>query len=109
MEPANAETMRCPTCAAVQVWSDACRRCKSDLRLLREAADEYAAQRRQCLINLRQNRNRAALDQARRCFALRDGEEAHRLLAVCELLNGNWDSARSQAVRLFTERTASDH
>jgi hypothetical protein len=106
MEPMNAETMHCPTCRAAQAWSDTCRRCKSDLRLLREVAEEYAALRRHCLSNLRQNRTRAALEQARQCFALRDDDETRRLLAVCELLNGNWASARSHAIQLLAEKNA---
>ena len=37
--PADGE-VRCPTCGAVQEWSDACRRCRCELTLLRRAADE---------------------------------------------------------------------
>jgi hypothetical protein len=103
MESMNSETMRCPTCRAVQAWSDTCRRCKSDLRLLREVAEEYAALRWHCLSNLRQNRTHAALEQARQCFAMRNDDETRRLLAVCELLNGNWASARSHAIELLAE------
>lgn len=92
----DAETLRCPTCRAQQPWSDSCRRCKSDLRLLREVAEACAALRRECLANLRQNRPQAALDPARRCVELCDNPETRRLLAVCELLNGNWASASSE-------------
>jgi hypothetical protein len=102
----NAETMRCPTCRASQVWSDVCRRCKSDLRLLRELAEKYAALRARCLSNLRHNRTRAALEDARECLALRDDIGTRRLLAVCELLNGNWEAARSHAVRLLAGGTS---
>ena len=97
----NAETMRCPTCRASQVRSDVCRRCKSDLRLLRELAEKYAALRGRCLSNVRHNRTRAALEDARECLALRDDVETRRLLAGCELLNGNWAAARSHAVRFL--------
>lgn len=101
----NAETMRCPTCRAVQPWSDTCRRCKSDLRLLRELAGEYSALRGHCLLNLRQNRIGAAVELARRCLVLRDDADTRRLLAVCELLNGKWALVRAQAIQLLAERT----
>lgn len=103
MEAGNAESMRCPTCRAVQDWSDTCRRCKCDLRLLRAAAAAYVSLRRQCLQNLRENREQAALEQARQCLALRDDLETRRLFAVCELLNGHWDAARACAVRQLAE------
>ncbi|MBY0457990.1 MAG: hypothetical protein K2V38_11670 [Gemmataceae bacterium] len=102
----NAETMRCPTCRAGQVRSDVCRRCKSDLRLLGEIAEAFAALRERCLTNVRHNRTRAALDDARECLALRADDDTLRLLAVCELLNGNWAAARSHAVQLLAERPA---
>lgn len=102
----NPETMRCPTCRAAQVWSDTCRRCKCDLRLLREVADGYAELRRQCLSNLRHKRTHAALELAQRCCALRNDDETRRLLAVCELLNGNWASACSHATQLFAKPVA---
>ena len=102
----NAETMRCPTCRASQVWSDVCRRCKSDLRLLRELTEKYAALRARCLSNLRHNRTRAALANARECLTLRDDTDTRRLLAVCELLNENWATARSHAVRFLAEKTS---
>jgi hypothetical protein len=106
MQSTNAGTMRCPTCRAVQPWSDTCRRCKSDLRLLSELAGEYAALRWHCLANLRQNRIHEALELARQCFALRDDLESRRLLAVCELLNGNWAQVRTHADHLLAEQKA---
>lgn len=105
MEPTTAETMRCPTCRAVQVWSDTCRRCKSDLHLLRSLAAEYAALRRKCLSNLRHDRPQTALEYARQCATLRNDVETWRLLAICELLNGNWGSARFHAIQLLAENT----
>jgi hypothetical protein len=102
MEPMNAEKMHCPTCRAVQAWSDTCRRCKSDLQLLRQVAEEYTAVRRKCLFNLRHNRTDAALEQARQCFALSDDVDTRRLLTVCELLNGNWELARAHALQLLS-------
>ena len=104
----NAETMRCPTCRASQGWSDTCRRCKSDLLLLREFTEKYAALRARCLSNLRYNRTHAALANARECLELRDDTESRRLLAVCELLNENWAAAHLHAVRFLAEKTSNE-
>jgi hypothetical protein len=101
MDPMNAETMHCPTCRAVQAWSNTCRRCKSDLQLLRQVAEECTAVRRECLFNLRHNRTDAALELARHCFALNDDVDSRRLLAVCELLNANWTLARAHAIKIL--------
>ena len=38
----NATDCRCPTCRNVQPWSDECRRCGTDLSLLRRLAEESA-------------------------------------------------------------------
>lgn len=38
--------VRCPTCHAEQEWSDVCRRCKCDLRLLRSMAEACRRHRR---------------------------------------------------------------
>ncbi len=102
----NTATLRCPTCRAEQPWSDACRRCKSDLRLLREVADEYAATRMLCLTHLYRNQPGAALEEARHCFSLWADSDSRRLLAVCELLNRNWPAALAQAEQLLAEKHA---
>ncbi len=99
----NTTSLRCPTCRAEQPWSDTCRRCKSDLRLMRELTDEYAATRLLCLANLHQNQIGAALEQARQCVALCADADSRRLLAVCELLNRNWLAALAQAEQLLSE------
>ena len=93
----DAETLRCPTCRAVQPWSDECRRCKSDLRLMRQAAEACTALRGHCFANLRENRIPTALAQTRQCLAMRDAADTRRLLAVCELLSENWSQAKSLA------------
>jgi hypothetical protein len=102
----NPTSLRCPTCRAEQPWSDICRRCKSDLRLLREVAAEYAAIRMLCLIKLNRNQVVAALEQARQCVALCADADSRRLLAVCELLNRNWPAALAQAEQLLAENDA---
>lgn len=89
----SAETLRCPTCGAVQEWSDTCRRCRCDLSLLRAAAEAAAVCRRRCLAALRRQCPEAALQHARRLYALDAGPSSARLLAVCLLLHDQWDSA----------------
>ena len=87
------EGLRCPTCGARQGWSDTCRRCKSDLRLLGDAIAAYDRHRRSSLLDLDAGRLDTALRHARRCHALRPGPESHRLMAVCQLLRGDWGDA----------------
>lgn len=99
----NAESMRCPTCRAEQPWSDTCRRCKCDLRLLRDVASEFVALRKQCLQSLQRNQLRQALEQARRCFALHADPETQRLLATCEFVNGNWAQALAHVEQMAAQ------
>jgi tetratricopeptide (TPR) repeat protein len=87
------EDIRCPTCGARQAWADNCRRCKSDLRLLRSALQVYEAHRRRGLLALAAGRLDEALQHARRCHELRPGPDTHRLLAVCQLLRGEYARA----------------
>ncbi len=87
----------CPTCRAHQEWSDTCRRCKCDLRLLRSADESYERSRQQCLADLRDNRPQSALASARECDRLRPGEESHRLLAASALVAGDWATALTLA------------
>jgi hypothetical protein len=86
-------TVRCPTCRAVQEWSDSCRRCKCDLRLLRDVAEAYERSRRLCLLGIRSGQPAAALRHARRCHWLRPGADSTRLLALCSFLSGQWATA----------------
>ena len=91
------QTMRCPTCRAEQVWSDTCRRCKSDLRLLRDVAEDFTLRTTECLRLLHQNKVGSALEQARHCCELRDDAKSRQLLAVCELLNSHFHEAAQLA------------
>ncbi len=95
------EELRCPTCGARQGWTDTCRRCKSDLRLLRSALQNYAAHRRRGLLALGAGRLDEALRHARRCHELRPGPDSHRLLALCQLLRGEWHQALELASGAF--------
>jgi hypothetical protein len=90
LEPA---TVRCPTCRAVQEWSESCRRCKTDLRLLRDVAEAYRRSHHRCLLQLRAGRPHEALRSARLCHELRADDESTRLLAVCALLSEDWETA----------------
>lgn len=89
--------MRCPTCRAEQPWSEACRRCRSDLRLLRETAEEYAALRAACLGALNAGHYRTALEHVQACMRLRPDHPTRQLLAVCALLNEDWPAALAAA------------
>lgn len=91
------EELRCPTCGARQAPADTCRRCKSDLRLVRAALEAYEHHRREGLVALAAGRLEAALWRARRCHELRPGAESRRLLAVCRLARGEWRQALSEA------------
>src|SRR3954453_11811043 len=83
------EGLRCPTCGAKQGWTDTCRRCKSDLRLLRVALDAYERNCRSSLQELDTGFLETALRHAARCHELWPGPESHRLMAVCQLLRGD--------------------
>jgi hypothetical protein len=94
-EPDN--LMRCPTCNAEQAWSDVCRRCKSDLTLLRELTTAAERLRGRALRHLRAGRRREALRDARESFEMHPRGATARLLAVCQFLNEDWDSALATA------------
>ncbi len=83
---AYASTLCCPTCRARQEWTDQCRRCRSDLRLLRRVAEHCRQARDQALSALDEGRWFEALAHAQRAFALNPQPESRRLLAVCYLL-----------------------
>lgn len=87
--------LTCPTCNARQVWSDTCRRCKCDLSLVHGVLRAADAWRTKTLLALRDGRLEEALESARHYRALLDGEEPVRLLAVCHLLLGHYDTALS--------------
>ena len=96
-EAPDADTVRCPTCRAEQAWSEACRRCKCDLRLLREVAEAGARSRNACLRNLRDGRLPEASHDARRFQALAANPESLRLLALVALRREDWPTAAAMA------------
>jgi hypothetical protein len=85
--------LRCPTCGARQAWAETCRRCKSDLRLLRAAAVTYEEHRRCCLQLLKDGIPERALSHARSCHGLAPGAGSRRLIALCHLLREDWADA----------------
>jgi hypothetical protein len=87
----------------VQEWSDACRRCKSDLRLLRACAAAYQRNRRICLEHLRSGSPQVAIKAARRCHVLRADADSHRLLALAALLSGEWTTAVTLARQVLQD------
>ncbi len=103
MDRAEWETVRCPTCRAVQPWSDTCRRCRCDLRLLREVVESYRQTRRRCLLEFRAGRAREVVRLAQRCEQLRADDESQRLVALGMLLVGDWPAAAALGRRLVRE------
>lgn len=84
------ESLRCPTCNATQTWSDECRRCKSDLRLLRRVIEARRLHRENALRAIRDNQFPTALVEAQQAYDLYPDSNSRRLLATCHLLAGNW-------------------
>lgn len=89
--------VRCPTCGVLQEWSDACRRCRCDLTLLRRVMEATETSRQHCLCALRAGRISKAIRHARRLQAFSPDQSSARLLAVCQLLQGNWLAATAMA------------
>lgn len=85
---AYAPTVCCPTCRARQEWTDQCRRCRSDLRLLRRVAGYCRWARARALAALNEGRWHQALVHAQRAHGLNPQPESRGLLAVCYLLAG---------------------
>src|SRR5271165_5711909 len=104
MDRIDPNTVRCPTCRAVQEWSDVCRRCKSDLRLLRSVAEDYLRSRRECLIAVAAGRAWEARVAAARCHELHPDAESQRLVALGALLGAHWETAAETARRLLLHR-----
>jgi hypothetical protein len=91
------DLLRCPTCGAEQEWSDSCRRCRCDLRLLRAAFDAWSMHRRECLVALENGWVDSAARHARRSHELRPGAGSYRLLALCSLMSERWLDALEEA------------
>jgi hypothetical protein len=94
LESADANSMHCPTCRARQQWSETCRRCGSDLTLLRRFAIRIEWYREQCLLALHTNDVATAWSYARALYDLRPDADATRLLGTCLILNGEFEQAQ---------------
>jgi hypothetical protein len=93
MDESATKRVCCPTCRATQEWSESCRRCRSDLRLLRAAVVAYDNHMRRCILELDAGRPDLALNHARRCHELRPDAQSRRMLALCALLLEDWKTA----------------
>ncbi len=87
----------CPVCRAAQAWSDSCRRCRCDFRLLRQAEQARCQARQQALLDLRAGRWADAQRAARTYYTLQPGDDSRRLLAVTCLLGGDFQQAAAVA------------
>lgn len=101
------DTLRCPTCRASQPWSDSCRRCKCDLRLLREASEAYRAARSRALAAVRAGEPLRAVEWARRAARIAPEASACELLAACLLLAERWAEAQAAARQIVDSRKSS--
>ena len=88
-----AESFRCPTCGAGQELSDQCRRCKCDLSLVLEIHERRAALYESTLQRLKHGDTTSALTRARQLCSISADPETARLLAVCQLLAGDYRAA----------------
>ena len=93
MDAVSPDQVRCPTCRALQDWSDQCRRCRCDLRLLRAARSTHRQHRCRCILELEAGRPEIALGHALRCHDLHPGPDSLRLLALCALAREEWETA----------------
>lgn len=93
MDTIMSDKVRCPTCRALQEWSDHCRRCRSDLRLLHAVCSTHRQHLRRCLLELDAGHPEIALGHALRCYDLHPGPESLRLLSLCAMTREEWDTA----------------
>jgi len=85
----------CPTCGATDQRGEACRRCRSDLRLLRRIEADRNTELRVLAHALAAGRWSDALLAAQYVHTLRQDDTSFRLLSVCQLLSGQLETARA--------------
>jgi hypothetical protein len=78
----------CPTCGAADQTTPACRRCRSDLRLLLRLEADRSAEMQALARALAAGRWSEALVSAQYIHTLRQDDISFRLLGVCQLLSG---------------------
>ena len=93
MNVISPDQVRCPTCRALQEWSESCRRCRCDLSLLRAACSTHQDHRRNCILHLDAGQPDLALGHALRCHDLHPDADSLRLLALCALARNEWETA----------------
>jgi len=91
--PASPQPLVCPTCGAAGQSGVECRRCHSDLQLLRQLVTRRTAELHTLVQALAAGRWAEALLSAQYIHTLRQDEESFRLLAVCQLLNEQFTAA----------------
>lgn len=85
--------LTCPTCGATDQTDAACRRCRSDLRLLHRLEADRITERHKLARALVDERWSDALLSAQYLHVLRQDDESFRMLAVCQLLNDQIEAA----------------
>jgi hypothetical protein len=92
MEP-QTSGLTCPTCGAADQTGAACRRCRSDLRLLQRLEADRGAEFHKLIQALADGRWADALLSAQYIHLLRQDDESFRLLGTCQLLNRQFEAA----------------
>lgn len=85
--------LECPTCGAAAQSGPACRRCRSDLRLLQRLEAQRTAELHELAQALANGRWFDALLSAQYIHTLRQDDTSFRMLAVCQLLNKQFAAA----------------
>jgi len=85
--------LECPTCGATGQGGPECRRCRSDLRLLQRLEAQRTAELRELARALADGRWSEALLSAHYIHTLRKDDTSFRMLAVCQLLNHQFEAA----------------
>jgi hypothetical protein len=85
--------IRCPACKADNEQGPACRRCRADLSMLFALEDRRAALLAQARADGAAGRWEPAYAAAAEADALRQGEDAARLVAVAALFCGDFHQA----------------
>jgi hypothetical protein len=93
MDAISPDQVRCPTCRAIQDWSDQCRRCRCDLRLLRAVCSTHQHHRRNCILRVEAGELETALGHALRSYDLHPGPDSLRLISLCALAREQWQTA----------------
>lgn len=100
--------LQCPTCGARQQPQPECRRCKSDLQLYCSALEDCERYRRRALRQCARANYVAAARSARRYHELAPCADSRRLLAVTNLMAGDFDAALALHAELARDESPED-